>query len=167
MKAISLWQPWASLWLSPRKIHETRHWPIHHRGWLLVHAAKRFERDIDPGDPLREILDDEFGGHWAMDLPTGALLGVVNVVACKRTEDVLPLVPDAAERDDFECGDYHPGRFAWQRSDYRVFERPIPYRGMQGLFDVPNDVLPEPYRSGRVREGDESAPELGSRIVTP
>jgi hypothetical protein len=40
MKAISLWQPWASLWCSPRKIHETRHWPTNNRGWMLVHAAQ-------------------------------------------------------------------------------------------------------------------------------
>src|SRR6266851_1649200 len=52
MKGISLWQPWASLWCSRRKVHETRHWRCRHRGWLLVHAAKRFEKDFDLGEPL-------------------------------------------------------------------------------------------------------------------
>jgi len=86
MKAISLWQPWASLWCSKRKVHETRHWRCSHRGWLLVHAAKRFEKNFGPDDPLRLILDDEFGGDWAKDLPTGALVGMVNLVDCQPTK---------------------------------------------------------------------------------
>ena len=77
MKALSLWQPWASLWCSKRKVHETRHWRCSHRGWLLVHAGKHFEKTFELDDPLRLILDDEFGGDWAKDLPTGALIGMV------------------------------------------------------------------------------------------
>src|SRR5437764_10588997 len=84
-KAISLWQPWASLWCSKRKVHETRHWRCSHRGWLLVHAAKRFET-VELDDQLRLILDDEFGDKWAEDLPTGALIGMVNVVNCLPTQ---------------------------------------------------------------------------------
>src|SRR6266581_3369261 len=92
MKAISLWQPWASLWCSKRKVHETRPWRCSHRGWLLVHAAKRFEKDFELDDPLRLILDDEFGRHWAMDLPTGALIGMVNVVGCQPTQMLLGML---------------------------------------------------------------------------
>jgi hypothetical protein len=144
MKTISLWQPWASLWCSKRKVHETRHWPTHHRGWIVVHAAKRFETNFAVDDPLRMILDDEFGGQWEADLPAGALIGVVNVVACKRTEDVtggLGLRNARPEQcDDYRCGDFTDGRYAWERREFRVFERPIPYRGAQGIFNVP-DVL--------------------------
>lgn len=137
MKAISLWQPWASLWCSSRKVHETRHWPIRHRGWLLVHAAKRFEKDFDQGDPFREILDDEYGGHWGIDLPTGALVGKVDIIGCFPTETLVGLEPD-----DRECGDFHAGRYGWRRGAFELFARPIPYRGAQGLFDVPESALP-------------------------
>jgi hypothetical protein len=140
MRAISLWQPWASLWLSERKVHETRHWPIYYRGWLVVHAAKKFERDIERGDPLREILDDEFGCHWAMDLPTGALIGRVRIIDCIATEH---MPAGHADTDDFECGNFGPDRFAWKRGEFEVFKRPIPYRGAQGLFVIPDDVLAE------------------------
>lgn len=150
MKALSLWQPWASLWLSPRKVHETRGWSTPHRGWLLVHAAKRIERNIDPADPLHRILVAEFGARWARDLPTGALIGVVKLIGCRRTDLMFAGgVPESA-RDDHECGDFHPGRFAWQRADFRRFETPVPYRGRQGMFDVPLSALPEPYCSGWV-----------------
>jgi activating signal cointegrator 1 len=55
MKAISLWQPWASLWFTDSKIHETRHWSTRHRGPLYVHAAKRPIRESDLSDRLIEI----------------------------------------------------------------------------------------------------------------
>lgn len=143
MLAISLWQPWASLWLSDRKIHETRHWQCRRhgrplRGTIAVHAAKRFIRDVE--EPLRDILESEFGGHWAMDLPTGALLGTVELIACVPTmgEGDRPV---AASDDDLACGDFSPGRFAWRRGGYRLFRRPIPYRGAQGFFHVPDELL--------------------------
>jgi hypothetical protein len=139
MKAISLWQPWASLWCSRRKVHETRHWRCSHRGWLLVHAAKRFEKDFELNHPLRLILDDEFGGHWTRDLSTGALIGMVNVVDCQPTQ---ALIGDAAASDDDrECGDFAPGRFAWKRDEFRRFDQPIPYRGAQGFFNVPDRLI--------------------------
>ena len=140
-KAISLWQPWASLWVSDRKIHETRHWPTSYRGWLLVHAAKRFEKDFPYESPLHAILDSEFGNHWGIDLPTGALIGMVRLVGCVPIES---LPPDHAGTDDFVCGDFSAGRFAWRRTDYEVFARPIPYRGAQGFFNVPSRAMTGP-----------------------
>jgi len=139
MKAISLWQPWASLWCSPRKVHETRHWRCSHRGWLLVHAAKRFEKGFELDDPLRSILDDEFGRHWARDPPTGALIGRVNVVDCLPTQALRG--DAAASDDDRECGDFGPDRFAWKRDEFRLFDKSIRYRGAQGFFNVPDHLL--------------------------
>ena len=141
MKAISLWQPWASLWCTSRKVHETRHWCCSHRGWLLVHAAKRFEIDFALDVRLRLILDDEFGRYWARDLPTGALIGMVNVSDCQPTQMLFG--DAAASDDDRECGDFTPGRFAWKRDEFRLFDQPVPYRGRQGIFSVPDELIPE------------------------
>ena len=41
MRAISLWQPWASVVALGSKRIETRHWSTGHRGPLAIHAAKR------------------------------------------------------------------------------------------------------------------------------
>jgi activating signal cointegrator 1 len=138
MKAVSLWQPWASLWVSERKEHETRHWATSHRGWILVHAAKRIEFDHDPR--LSEILDDEFGPHWGLELPRGALIGMVDLVTCRETE----LMPFGHEKtDDYCCGNFEPRRFAWRRRAFRKFDQPIPYRGAQGIFNVPDEIVSE------------------------
>ncbi len=137
MKAISLWQPWASLWCSPAKLHETRHWPINHRGWLLVHAAKRA---IPPhlGDELEDICDGTFGNGWHKSLPLGAIVGMVNLAECISTG----AMPEGHELTaDYLCGNFQPGRWAWRRLDFVVFKNPRPFRGQQGLFEVPDDVV--------------------------
>lgn len=132
MKAISLWQPWASLWVIGVKIHETRHWPTHHRGPLLVHAAKTLCRDVDPR--LGEILERHFGPRWAKELPRGALIGCVEVDDCVPTQ--LAVVSD----DDRTCGNWSTGRYAWRAQQAYRFSDPIPYIGRQGFFDVPNEI---------------------------
>lgn len=146
MKAISLWQPWASLWLTPRKVHETRHWSIRvprDGFWLAVHAAKRAASD--EGLDLDDICTDEFGPHWARELPRGAIIGRVHLVSCCST-GALHLFPDNADvappvGDDAICGDFSPGRFAWRRRSYARLLEPIPYRGSQGLFSVPDSLF--------------------------
>ena len=121
-------------------MHETRHWRCSHRGWLLVHAAKHFEKNFALDHPLSLILDDEFGTHWTTDLPTGALIGMVNIVDCVPTR--TPFGDAAANDDDRVCGDFSAGRFAWKRDGFRLFDQPIPYRGAQGIFSVPDNLIP-------------------------
>lgn len=133
MKAISLWQPWASLWVVGRKANETRHWPTDYRGPLLVHAAKKLCIDVAP--ELAEILEDAFGGHWARDLPRGAIVGVVELASCRPTENCHV---DAKER---ACGNYAPGRFAWGVQKAYRFCEPIAYRGALGFFEVPTELV--------------------------
>jgi hypothetical protein len=138
MKAISLWQPWASLWLSPAKVHETRHWATPYRGPLLVHAAKKFIKDVD--GRLEEILDGEFGNHWELDLPTGAIVGRVMLTAIVPTSQMAPGHTDS---DDCVCGDFSAGRFAWKRGRYKRFASPVAFKGHQSLFQVPDTLVAE------------------------
>lgn len=81
MKALSLWQPWASLWACGRKRFETRDWFTTYSGPILVHAARRIETEIL--DALRDICADEFGPRWHVELPGGALIARCDRVICK------------------------------------------------------------------------------------
>lgn len=145
MRALSLWQPWASLWLSPAKIHETRHWPTTYIGPLAVHAAQRFETRV--GKDLDRLLTAQFGAQWRRTLPRGgAVLGVVDVVACKPTEEVFGTFwfeGDPHAPDDYWCGDFSPGRFAWERGEFRVFAKSLPCTGRQSYFSVPDALIEE------------------------
>jgi activating signal cointegrator 1 len=154
IKAISLWQPWASLWLSPNKLHETRHWATPHRGKLLVHAAKKMVFDVD--SDLEDILLSEYGGHWGMDLPRGAIVGMVDLIDCLPTQRLhlrLHAMTDL-EQADFACGDFSDGRFGWRRGTYWKFREPIPYRGRQSIFSVPRDVVAEQIATAQEVCGD-------------
>lgn len=152
MKAIPLWQPWGSLWLSGAKLHETRHWHIR-RQWpdwkpgdrAAVHATQKFIKDFD--SDFAEILRRQFGANWFKDLPTGALIGTISVTACQHTETIY--APGSwssmshVERTDYECGDFSEGRYAWRGQEPVIFKTPIPWKGSQGLFNVPDDVIRE------------------------
>jgi activating signal cointegrator 1 len=133
MKAISLWQPWASLWVAGVKVHETRHWFTTHRGPLLVHAAKKMCADVD--HRLAEILVRTFGARWANELPRGALIGCVELATCQ------PTTGNTVSDDERACGNWEPGRYAWRAQQPYRFCEPIAYTGRQGFFDVPADVV--------------------------
>lgn len=134
MKALSLWQPWASLWAIDSKRYETRHWPILYRGPLAIHAAKKLCTDID--EALRAILEDEFGGHWAVDLPRGAIIATCELVDCLPTATLIMIKPEERAQ-----GNFTPGRYAYEAQNKQMLKAPIPFRGMQGLFTVPDELL--------------------------
>jgi hypothetical protein len=142
MTALSLWQPWASLMAVcgsdglPYKAHETRGWATSYRGLLAIHAAKR-PMDADTRALFREWIEDGLIPNVDMArLPFGAIVAVVELVDCIRTEDI--------SRETFlrewDFGNYEPGRWAWVTRNARSIG-PIPWRGAQGLFNVPDAVL--------------------------
>jgi hypothetical protein len=133
MRAISLHQPWASLWALGRKRFETRHWQAKHRGALVIHAAQHLEVNI--ADDLEAICRDQFGNTWARALPRGALLGTCNLLNCIPTADMHVGPEERAQ------GNFTPGRFAWESDDRKLLPRPIPFRGRQSIFQVPDDLI--------------------------
>lgn len=136
MKAITLYQPWASLWLTDAKIHETRPRRTNHRGPLLVHAGKKMVTYPEIGAHLTSILVGIFGPDWTSTLPLGGLIGIVDV------EDVQPTESIKTTSQDYACGDFSPGRYGWRRKPgVRLIEKPIPWRGNQAMFDVPDEEL--------------------------
>lgn len=142
MKAIALWQPWASLWLGP-KVHETRHWPTKYRGWLLVHASKHLESEC--GSDVDEVCINQFGTQWRMNVPRGAIIGAVKLEHCQPCDSVLRDFLENESPDNFVCGNFADGRYAWRRGDVVKFARPIPFRGSQGFFEVPHPVIREQF----------------------
>lgn len=139
MKAISLWQPWASALFTPLKINETRSWrfPASLEGErILIHAAKKRDGDVidfwttlDVGELAAFAA---IGIHRFEDLPLGYLLGTGVLTGCVRTE--ASGVHEGSS--EFEWGNYTPGRFAWQLRNMVRFDQQIPCVGRQGFFNV-------------------------------
>lgn len=136
MKAISLWQPWAALMEAGLKTVETRSWPTRYRGQLAIHAAKR------PMGHQEKTLLNRWGSLGLVDHPLhlglfayGKIVAVVELVDCRPTEFFDPGYKEG------EFGNYAPGRWAWVTRNLKVLDEPIPYRGRQGLFEIPDSII--------------------------
>lgn len=133
-KAISLWQPWASLVMLGAKTFETRGRPTKYRGPLTIHAAKRWNRKLFrlcQIEPFKAI----FASHLTdgvFVLPLGVALGTVELVDVVPTEAVRGRI----SKQERAFGDYDDGRFAWRLANPKPFPQPIPVLGRQGFFYI-------------------------------
>jgi hypothetical protein len=155
MKAISLWQPYASLIALGEKRWETRSWATAYRGPLAIHAAERWGRDqlaLSIREPFYTPLAAAgfCGGkrRHRTGLEFGAVIAVCELVDCLEIGPTRLLRNDAGHRarvlppePERSFGDYTPGRFAWELADVRPLARPVPFRGRQKLFDVPDELI--------------------------
>lgn len=150
MKAISIWQPHATLLMLGLKPYETRGWAIPRSilgTRVAIHAAKAdgdlreiaeylvgrqagSERDEGIEAYVRAVSDGGFA--TLAEMPRGCILGSVVLSDC---------VPAEAALNHHNFGDFSPGRFAWRASEPVLLPTPVPFRGMQGFFDVPSDLL--------------------------
>jgi activating signal cointegrator 1 len=140
MKALSLYQPFATLVVLGKKRCETRGWHTEYRGPLLIHASRTFPeaaRELCRREPVRRLLTDA-GIRDSSDLRRGALLGTVHVRNCVPAEEV-----DVSALRDLEqtLGDFGPGRWIWVLEQAARLVQPLPYLGRPGVFDVPDDLL--------------------------
>jgi len=142
MKCISLWQPWATLWVLQIKKNETRHWPFpsNYTGPVAVHAAKKkvniwdgIERYFLQG--IIEALDK--AGLDPNYLPRGAIVGRCDRI---RSYKIFRYQNNSLET---MLGDWSPGRYYWTPENMQPLPEPIPYRGCQGIFNV--DLFSDRY----------------------
>ena len=140
MKAISLWQPWASFIAIGIKPFETRSWDAPR--WLIgqrvaVHAAKKAVSADDREWARRHGIDD---------LPLGAIVCTAQLAGSYLLSSQSPQGVRAVRFghaaivgslfDEFdEFGDYADGRWAWLLTDVDRFKPPIEARGAQGFWN--------------------------------
>lgn len=121
MRAISTRQPFA--WaLFHGKPLENRDWPLRYTGPLLIHASKTF--DHDGYYWIRQTFPELEMPHRD-DFVFGALVGKARMV---------------------DCVSFHPspwffGDWGHVYEDPEEFKTPIPWKGEQGIFFVPDEVI--------------------------
>lgn len=120
-KALTICQPWAWAIVHGAKRVENRTWPTRYRGWLAIHAGKSKAwlcDDLPDGTPV------------PTDLVFGAVVGVAWL------DDVVR--PDACGDDPFAFGPW-----CWRLTKVSPLVEPVPCRGAQGLWDLPDDIAAE------------------------
>lgn len=134
MKAISLWQPWASAMALGFKKIETRSWSTNYRGPLFIHAAKKVIKW--PSLYIQKVFDKT--AFQPDDLPFGQILCQVDLIDCKK---IFIHNQPSGEMERL-MGDYTPGRYMWATDNLQTLF-PFPFKGKQGIFDVPDDLVRE------------------------
>lgn len=140
MKCLTVFQPYAALIVTPQselpkgfvqKRVENRTWYCHYRGQLLIHAGKsKVYLDNEPSFPVD-------------GLTFGAIVGVCDVVGCVNIGLPLDWIMALGFWPWLLSHPHVEGPFCIILENVRRFERPIPYKGAQGLFNVPDEVVSE------------------------
>jgi len=126
MKALSIQQPWAWMILYGTKRVENRTWSTKFRGDFLIHAGLKVDREAmaDLESDILAVPEPRPKAH------RGGLLGIASVIDCVRVEQIA-------------SNEWANGPWCFVLSDIRPFEKPIPWKGELGFFNVPESALAE------------------------
>lgn len=140
MRAISLWQPWASLVALGEKHIETRSWPTGYRGPIAIHASKKWTPDLIAicSNPKFLAILEEAGLPYPGSLPRGVILAtaqLVDVVQFQDAAHVATLIRDHGAPREASFGDFSRGRYGWTFEQVEMLAHPAPARGQQGVWE--------------------------------
>jgi Hydroxymethylpyrimidine/phosphomethylpyrimidine kinase len=126
-----------------RKRVENRDWATQYTGDLLIHSGKS-----------RTWLKGDNYGLAESEMVFGAIVGVCWVEGCAKitpqfegmdfTKRIWPNVLDAVAKAKWpwlEFDEHAHGKYGIVTSRNARFPQPILYRGAQGFFDVPRQVV--------------------------
>jgi len=182
MKAITLYEPWASLVALNEKKIETRSWYTSYRGPLAIHAARKIptwaQRLCREFSKLIGI--EEYEGSWLYYLehgvgPFGKIVATCNLVDCVRIQIInikseKTLNPYDLSEKEWAFGDYTRGRYAWILKDVHQLKEPIPCKGMQRLWnwdEAPHLVSIDPWVVGETKIWTPQGVRSGKKLEGP
>jgi len=158
MKALTIYQPYASLVAVRAKRFDTHTWYTSYRGPIAIHAAKKRVEDVlDEMFPdyitpfevafvstIRVILGQEG------DLPHGAIIAKAQLVGCYKISHIQETAGtpievgywkqggmvwcDISEQEQL-FGNWSAGNYAWELQNVIPLDEPIPCRGYQRIWN--------------------------------
>lgn len=158
--ALTLWQPYASLCVTPDPQDPAKPVkPVENRGWPVpstlelpvrigIHAAKAMVwRDDAPeawaayqehvGIVRDDRSDPEYYEPWL-----GTLVGFATVTGCHPADECAMYVPSEARPVYRYCSRWaQPDQYHWELADPQPLDEPIPMRGRQKLWRLPEAVV--------------------------
>lgn len=131
MKALSVRAPWWFAILHGKPV-ENRDWNTKMRGRVLLHAGK-FWKPLEIEEDWEDVLFMAKKDELAMPEPSwpemkaagGCLVGSVEIYDCVREH------PSA----------FFVGEYGFLVREPIAFDKPVPFKGALGFFDVPDSVI--------------------------
>ncbi len=151
MRALTIRQPWAALILRCNKDIENRDWRTHIRGVIAIHtSAKVHSSDIEDACSLMRGFIPKFSERiFTAEVlksperyPAGCIVGTVEIVDCVTSSD----------------SPWFVGDFGFVLRNPVAFSEPIPCKGAQGFWNVPEDLvvqMREQYRKATKNTPDQ------------
>lgn len=161
MRAISLWQPWASLMANGSKKDETRNGLTKVRGEVAICASLKWTmqlKNLACSEPFLSALarstpEEMKGSEWSAagdiitNTPLGCVVAVGELYDSIHTEEWMRrYIFDATETTNAEkererrFGNYSPGRGVWRFRNMRKLATPVLCKGAQQWFFLPPAV---------------------------
>lgn len=173
MKALSLWQPWATLLVSGWKQVETRSWGTTERGLVAIHATASlpavgraaldlptFQNALFHCLPRVDVMPDDL----ITGLPHGAIIGIGRLGGCREMTEERIACRLEHEPMEHAFGIYEPGRYEWHFERTWIFAEPIPCKGFQKLWTVRDDAADQ--LADRLQRGGMSEPEAAQLALS-
>lgn len=149
MRALTVWQPWASMIVLGLKPYEFRGWPAPaslHGQRIAIHAGARYVRRTEVDEILASLRAEKAGhglpttlkvdetiaflehviAEHTMGLPLSAIVGTAVLGTPKRAKDLAELRADSDRVDHT--------KWAWPMQDVQLALPPRPATGMQGIW---------------------------------
>lgn len=141
MKAISLYEPWATFIMLGWKTIETRthvRFRSLEKETILIHAARKVDGSLETLKYLNKDQLSKFrewvNSHYFRKT-LGKLLGSVYVSEFKL------LFPSHSQQALIDCDPDDEIRYGIILERPCPLVKPIPYKGHQGIFNVPDDII--------------------------
>ncbi|MBE6145399.1 MAG: ASCH domain-containing protein [Firmicutes bacterium] len=128
MKVVSIIEPWASLIKEKVKYIETRSWKTNYRGKIYIHASlKKVPKKDERINNLITLLKDK-------DFKYGHIIAEATLVDCiYMDEEFISKIKN--NNQEYICGEYSIGRYAWVLEDIKELSKPIPAKGSLGIWN--------------------------------
>lgn len=128
MKVISLIEPCATLIKEKKKLVETRSWKTAYRGELYIHAsATRVPKEWREDREFMSLVD-------GIPLNNGKIICKCNLVDCVYMDKEYVENMKNTNHQEYICGKYEVGRYAWILEDIEVLDEFIPAKGKLGIW---------------------------------
>ncbi len=133
MKVLSLTEPFATLIKEKKKFIETRSWKTNYRGPLYIHASmtKVSKKDLEDVE-LMSLVEDK-------KMNFGKIICKCNLIDCVYMTEKFVNDTHKNKYQEYVCGDYSVGRYAWILENIEPLDTPINAKGQLNIWNYYNE----------------------------
>lgn len=128
MKVLSIKEPWATLIASKQKYIETRSWKTSYRGELYIHVSKKQINNKD--EKIQELLKL----LATQEMNYGKIICKCELVDCIYMDEKF-INEIKQNKQEYICGDYQVGRYAWILEKTELMQPKINAKGKLNIWN--------------------------------